>query len=128
MGFDLAGIDQVRRRLDRVTKGLRVRTAASLAREFTRLTREAYDGGRQVDGSPRPLGVKGNRLTLVQTRETRRGLRYTSTAGAVSIRLAGASQYLLKYGILPTTQLPQRWTRAASAVAQRIAADLAGRP
>lgn len=123
--FDLAGIAEIQRRVKRVRTQLRGRAAAGIAREFTRLTRKAYDTGRQVNGAPRPLGVAGNKLTLVRTGETRRGLRYASRRGKVSIRLAGASQYLLRYGILPTRELPPKWTRAASAVVRRVATQLA---
>lgn len=121
---DVAGIQQLERRLSRVREELRVRVAAGVAREYTRLMRQAYDAGQQVDGSPRPLGVRGNRLTLVRTGETRRGLRYTSNQGRVTVRLAGAAPYLLKYGILPLRSLPRNWTLAAAKIVRLEAIEL----
>lgn len=125
---DVAGIQQIQKRLERVRRDLRTQAAGEIARSFTRLTRAAYDSGRQVDGSARPLGVRGNKLSLVRTGATRAGLRFAASKGAVTVKLAGASPYLLKYGILPMNGLPPNWVAAASTIVKQVAKRLGGTP
>lgn len=107
-----APIEEIKRLIAQLPKYLKQEGARRVAEKATELTLRAYDSGRQVDGSLRPLGVRGNKLTLVKTGETRRGLRWVGRRGQVILIAAGATQYIAKYGILPDAKgIPQGWRR-----------------
>lgn len=117
----VARFAEVKRLIKSAPKELQQELARRLAEKFTDLTLRAYDSGRQVDGSMRPLGVRGNKLTLVKTGETRRGLKWFASGRRVKLNAAGAAQYLGKYGILPKAwELPPGWSRHAQIIASEV--------
>lgn len=74
---------------------------------------DAYDSGKTVFGSARPMGKHGP-LTLVESGDTRK-LTFFRAIGH-QVKCAGLPEYagylIGKYGILPTGRMPFMWSEA----------------
>jgi hypothetical protein len=88
------------------------------APKLTALTREAFDGNRNVYGDARPAGVDGQPLTLVKSGATRAALKFTANGTIIRAVLGTRyAKYLIgKYGILPNGALPVKWSRALAEI------------
>lgn len=118
------------RQLAAMPKVLAQKVAAQAAGEITALAQASYDGGRTVYGDPRPAGVKGNALSLVESGFTRGALRFVSDGGTKIRASLGRryAKYLIgKYVILPigNAALPFAWlSRLRTITQQQGAAQL----
>lgn len=108
---DFGSVKAFKSRLRELPRTLAHEVAKRASPAMTDLTREAFDGGRNVYGETRPQGVDGNPLTLEATGETRRTLRFTTTGTIVRCVLGTRyARYLIgRYQILPNGGLPTRW-------------------
>ncbi len=80
-----------------------------------------FDAGLTAHGDPRPLGVEGNALSLVQSGDTRRDIKFTSDGGTKIRAVLGTkyAKYLIgKYGILPSGTLPTEWQKLLAKVSE----------
>jgi hypothetical protein len=116
-------ISEIKRAIQSLPKALQREAARRIAYKFTELFRRAYAQGRQVDGSPRPLGVRGNKLTLRDTGMTQDRSRFASNEGGRVFYVDGnVSQWLVKYGILPNARagLPEGWRRHMAVIVDEV--------
>lgn len=91
---------------------LRLRSAVAKDAEgvLTNLMQDEFAAGRTVYDTPRPLGVKGNRLSLVKTGKTKSALHFVAIGTIVRAQLGTRyAKYLIgKYQIMPQ-RLPVAW-------------------
>jgi hypothetical protein len=111
-GKDLRAVAKGLRALPRVA-GVKVarRAAASLTGALT----GSFDAGLTAYDEPRPLGSRGNQLTLRQTGRIRSLLRLVYD-GSTKLRAALSTpyaRYLIRYGLLPRggDAMPGKWSR-----------------
>lgn len=94
-------------------RALAIDVAKKLAPKLTSLMQEAYDSGQTIFDESRPLGERGNKLSLVDSGTVRGALRW-SQAGTI-VRAALNTPYarflIGKYKIMPSgaQELPFRW-------------------
>ena len=131
-GSNLRGVNK---RLQTMAKTVAIKVAARSATRITSGLRGDYDSGRTAYGAPRPLGVDGNRLDLVQTGKTRSFLKFlhdgtTRLSAFLATRYA---RYLIgKYAVLPNgnAAMPEKWRaeirQIASQQCERGAAEALG--
>lgn len=84
---------------------------------LTQYAQQAFDAGVNVYGDARPHGKDGRKLTLVDTGDTRRAMRFVVNGTIVRCALGPRyAKYLIgKYGILPNgdrAAMPVAWRRA----------------
>ena len=91
---------------------LRIRSAVAqdAAGVLTNRMRDAYEEGRTVYNTPRPLSVDGKPLSLVQTGRTKGALFFVAIGTIVRAQLPTRyAKYLVgKYKIMPQS-LPVEW-------------------
>lgn len=116
---DFARVNDFKRNLRALPITLATAVAKAAAPRMTELTREAFDGNRNVYGDARPAGADGQPLTLEATGETRRTLEFTQIGRLVRAALRTKyGRYLIgKYQILPNGALPVKWTQSLREVA-----------
>lgn len=120
----LKALDRLLREMPRV---LAHRVAEAVAPKITALAQASFDAGQTVYGEARPLGVRGNRLTLVASGTTRGALRFVATGRIVRCVLGPRyAKYLVgKYKILPPgdlAALPPAWDQTIGDTARELAA------
>ncbi len=88
------------------------------APKLTELTREAFNGNRNVYGDARPAGVDGQPLTLVKSGATASYLKFTANGSIIRAVLGTPyAKYLIgKYGVLPNGAMPVKWSRALAEI------------
>lgn len=99
---------------------LPITLAADVARraspELTTITQAAHASGKTVYGEPRPVGVNGNVLDLVDTGTTQRDLKFVTIPGSTIVRAALPEKYMRfligRYGVLPNGRIPVAMKRA----------------
>lgn len=103
----------LRRRLTELPKVVAVNVAKAVAPKLTGTALADFAAGRTAYGEARPLGKKGNALTLVQSGATQALMRFVSVGTLVRVALATRyAKYLVgKYKILPGAKLPAAWSR-----------------
>lgn len=110
------------------SKQLEIKIAAEAAPQLTMMMDENYSSGRTVYGAPRPLGVDGHMLDLVDSGRTRSEMVFVSD-GTSKIRVTLTQKYqkylIGKYAILPSgvASLPGRWLERLGS----LALDVLGR-
>jgi hypothetical protein len=99
---------------------LRIQTATAKAGEavLTQMLQGDFDAGRTVFDSARPLGVKGQPLSLVKTGRTRGHLSFVAIGRILRSHLPTKhARYLIgKYQILPSSRIPAPWSRALTTI------------
>jgi hypothetical protein len=111
-------------RLRSTIKELPLRIRADVARDaqavLTKALDESFDSGKTVYGQARPLGVKGNALSLVATHKTRSALAFVAVGTIVRAQLnTKYARYLIgKYGILPQS-LPASWRAELESIVRK---------
>lgn len=113
---DIARIKDLKRKIADMPTTMAVDVAGRAAPELTGLTRGSFEAGQSVYGDPRPIGVDGKPLTLVDSGKTKEELQFTSDGGTVVRAKLGTrwAKYLIgKYGILPNSNsaVPAEWSR-----------------
>ena len=121
---DLRYVRELPSRLRAAPRTVAAAVAAKAAPALTTLTQQAFSGGVDVYGAPRPDGVDGQPLTLRRTGETERDLRFAST-GTIVRNVAGPRylKYLIgKYGVLPggNSPIPGEWSRKIRALLRGV--------
>ena len=105
------------------TAAIKVATAAAPC--LTSQMDSDFDAGVTAYGGARPLGISGNRLTLVKTGDTRSDLRFESD-GTTRIRVVLTRPYqkflIGKYAILPSgaQAIPSSWFAELARVTQEV--------
>jgi hypothetical protein len=107
------------------------RIASRAAPVTTDLAGSAYDSGRTVYGSARPLSAEGQPLDLVRTGASRAAMRFIATGRDIRTALLPRyTRYLIgRYDVLPNGVLPATWSGALTTIArEEIEAQLRGEP
>lgn len=93
--------------------------AAKAAPAITGMAGSSYDSGQTVFGDPRPRGVHGNELSLVESGRTRGYLRFVAIGTIVRVALGTRwAKFLVgKYRILPTAAAPFAWRKRIEEIA-----------
>jgi hypothetical protein len=93
--------------------------ARQVAPVLTMLAQQSFDAGVNVYDDARPVGVRGQSLSLVRSGATRRTVRFVANGTIVRCVLPTKyAKYLIgKYGILPNGKPPIRWTRSIDTIA-----------
>ncbi len=105
-------------------RAIQFEAAKAVAPVATELAQAAFNAGQTVYGDARPAGVDGNALTLVQSGDARRALRFVADGTAVRCDLSAAPhlRFLIgKYKVLPNNKIPFAWRRRISEVVQEVA-------
>jgi hypothetical protein len=116
-----ATFNRLRRRLNELPRTVAASVAARAAPALTVLTRQAYDGGRDVYGQSRPKSTTtGEVLTLNRTGATERTLKFVSVGTLVRCVLGTRyAKYLIgKYRILPNGPIPVAWRAKLDTIVQ----------
>lgn len=121
---DLSSINGLKARIRALPLSVAHDVAQRAAPAMTGLTQEAFHGGANVYGDPRPKGTAGQVLTLERTGTTGRTLRFTAVGTIVRCVLGTKyARFLIgKYGVLPNGALPARWSQRL----QEIVAETRG--
>lgn len=111
-GYYVGG-GQIRARLDQLRASVAVDVAQKISPKLTVDSRQAYDAGKTVYGTARPLGENGSDLDLVQTGAARDHVRFLTVGTRAEVpRGPRYFKYLIaKYWILPPGNkfLPENW-------------------
>lgn len=87
--------------------------ASKMAPLLTNLMQASFDSGQTIFDESRPVGERGNRLSLVDTGAVRSSLRWVQAGRIVRVALGQRyAKYLIgKYKIMPSgnQELPFRW-------------------
>jgi hypothetical protein len=91
--------------------------AARVAPNLTEQAQASYDSGQTVYGAARPLSIKGEPLTLVETGTVRSQLKFNALGTKVTVSIGpNYARFLIgKYGILPSgdrAAIPAPWVAA----------------
>jgi len=92
--------------------------AGRIAPAVTAIARADFGAGRTVYGDRRPLGVRGNALSLVRSGRVRGGLRFAATGARLRCVLpTDYAKFLVgRYKVLPHgDHLPASWKRTIDA-------------
>lgn len=125
---DITKLRDLAARLRSLPVVLAQNVARAVAPELTGVAQADFEAGRTADGGTRPLGVRGNALSLVQSGITQASIRFVDIGTRVRAVLgARYAKYLVgKYGILPKGPLPRAWATTIDATARaEIAKGLA---
>jgi hypothetical protein len=111
-GRDLRAFAKGLRALPRVAA---VKVAQRAAASLTGALTGSFDSGLTAYDEPRPLGSRGNRLTLRQTGRLRSLLRMVYD-GSTRLRAALTvpyARYQIRFGVLPRggDAMPAKWSR-----------------
>lgn len=91
--------------------------AKRVAPVITDKAQAAYSGGVTVYGDPRPAGVHGNALDLIETGDTQARVHFVAIGTVVRCVLpTRQARFLIgKYRIMPLGALPVAWSEAIGA-------------
>lgn len=111
-GRDLRAVAKELQKLPR-TAGVKVAQRASVS--LTGALTGSFDAGQTAYDEARPLGSRGNKLTLRQTGRIRGMLRMVHDGGTrLRVVLATSyARYLIRFGLLPRggDAMPRKWSR-----------------
>ena len=111
------------KKLRTVSRVAAVQIAKKAAPEVTGELTGDFDAGQTAYGTPRPLGVNGNPLSLVASGATRGDLGFKSDGGTKlrAVLPTKYAKYLIgKYGILPVGGLPTAWSKLLAKTANSV--------
>lgn len=125
MKGDVRTLRSLRKALNKLPITASARIAARAAPEMTALAGASYDAGRTAYGTPRPKGVDGRKLDLVQSGASRRAMRFGATGRDIRTgALPRYTRYLIgKYDVLPNGPLPAEWRAKLTDIAARVLYD-----
>jgi hypothetical protein len=115
--------------LPRVTA---VKVAELGADKISTAAQTSFDGGQTAFGAPRPLGSRGNTVTLVKGGKLRSAALQFRHDGGTRIRAALLDRYMGvmngRFGVLPGggDPLPREWQRALSETAREVVFEETG--
>lgn len=114
---------EIGRELSELPLSAAIETAQAAAGEITGQAGATYDAGQNVYGGPRPLGVRGNPLSLKRSGAVRGDMRFVSDGGTKIRAVLGEryAKYLVgKYRILPigASALPTAWLSGIDRIAR----------
>lgn len=121
------GIDSMNR-LKAAIKDLPIRIRSAVAQDAAGVLnnemRSAFNSGRTVYDTPRPLSVNGAPLTLVKTGATRSALFFVVIGTILRAQLGTKyGKYLVgKYGVMPQS-LPAAWRAKLTQIVDEYRAD-----
>lgn len=115
---DLSTLKKMKASLRALPRSVAHQVAQKGAPKLTELTREAFNGNRNVYGDARPAGADGQPLTLVKTGATQAYLKFTANGSIIRAVLGTPyAKYLIgKYGVLPNGAMPVKWSRALAEI------------
>lgn len=104
---------------------VRIKAAEAAAVALSAIMLSDFDSGRTIYGGARPLGVRGNQLSLVASGDTRAQMRFVSD-GTTRIRVSLTRDYhrylIGKYSVLPSGQqaIPAHWLPTFRETIQKV--------
>jgi len=106
--------------LRRLPRNIAIETARRSAAGLTTALTGSFDAGRTAYDDQRPLGSKGQQVTLKQTGRTRSLLRFVHDGGTrlrASLMAIPYAKYLIRFGLLPRggDPLPAKWSQLLDA-------------
>jgi hypothetical protein len=102
--------------LKALPKQIAIETAERSAAGLTAALTSSFDAGQTAYDEQRPLGIAGDKLTLVQTGRVRSLLRFVHDGGTrlrASLMAVRYARYLIRFGLLPRggDPLPPKWAQ-----------------
>jgi hypothetical protein len=107
-------LNKFAKKLKRMPRGVAQQIAKKAAPDLTSRTKSAFDSGRTVYNDARPLGSRGNAVSLVKSGDLAKTLLFKSIGTIVRAVLGlPYAKYLIRFGIIPGgAKIPTEWSAA----------------
>jgi hypothetical protein len=129
---DFSTLNRLKRNLRAMPVSLAHDVAQRTAPAVTRHAAASFNSGRTVYDAPRPPSVNGGPLTLRETGDTEKAIRFVANGRIVRVVISHRDKYgrpyvkylVGKYEVLPMGRIPAHWQKTIAELVSATKVDL----